>query len=166
MDEQIPPHWEQARRLVVSTACDAEPKFAVLRSAARAEQQKSRWADTVAADRARLLEPTPSLELHEHRSDQSCPVCGLGILDANWAVAARAALEQAENAARDLTAARAESRQAQSAVVNMARAAVPSCCPVPSCSEGVGHAGLSSDTIRLTLSKDVGEKPRQHSSLH
>lgn len=115
----IPAAWQQARQLVVPTAEDAELKLAVLRSAAQAERQEALRADTVAADRARLLES--SLEFHEHHGDQSCPVCGQGSLDENWAVAARAALERAESAARDLTAARAESRQARSAVVTMAR---------------------------------------------
>lgn len=115
----IPAAWQQARQLVVPTAEDAELKLAVLRSAAQAERQEALHADTVAADRARLLES--SLEFHEHHGDQSCPVCGQGSLDENWAFAARAALERAESAARDLTAARAESRQARSAVVTMAR---------------------------------------------
>jgi ABC-type hemin transport system ATPase subunit len=116
----VPASWEQARRLVVPTAEEAEPKLAVLRSAAQAEEQEAQRADTVAADRARLLES--SLEFHDQHGDQSCPVCGQGTLDQNWAVAARAALERAESAARDLTAARAESRQARSAVVTMVRA--------------------------------------------
>ena len=115
----VPASWQQARQLVVPTADEAEPKCAVLRSAAQAEQQEVRRADTLAADRARLLES--SLEFHEQHGDQSCPVCGQGTLDENWAVAARAALERAESAARDLTAARAESRQARSAVVAMVR---------------------------------------------
>ncbi|TDK99185.1 recombinase RecF [Mycobacterium paragordonae] len=115
----IPPSWEQARRLVVPNADHAEPKLAVLRSAARAEQREAQRADTVAADRARLLES--GLEFHEQHGDQSCPICGEGLLDAHWAVAARAALEQAETAAWDLTAARAESRQARSAIVAMVR---------------------------------------------
>lgn len=114
--------WAQARDLVVPTAEDAEPKLAVLRSAARAEQQEARRADILAADRARLLES--SLEFHQHHGDQNCPVCGQGTLDANWAVAARAALERAQSAARDLTAARAECRQARSAVVAMMRSVV------------------------------------------
>lgn len=118
----IPASWEQARRLAVPTVDDAASKLAVLRSAARAEQREAQRGDTVAADRSRLLES--SLEFHEHHGDQSCPVCGQGTLDQNWAVAARAALERAERAARDLTAARAESRQARSAVVAMARAVV------------------------------------------
>ena len=46
---------------------------------------------------------------------------GQGTLDENWHVAARAALERAESAARDLTAARAENQQARSAVVAMVR---------------------------------------------
>lgn len=115
----IPAAWEQACQLVVPSAEDVELKLAVLRSAAQAERQEALRADIVAADRARLLES--SLEFHEQHGDQSCPVCGQGSLDENWAVAARAALERAESAARDLTAARAESRQARSAVVTMAR---------------------------------------------
>ena len=115
----VPASWQHAHQLVVPTAEEAEPKCAVLRSAARAEQQEAQRVDTLAADRARLLEST--LEFHDQHGDQSCPVCGQGTLDENWAVAARAALERAESAARDLTAARAENQQARSAVVAMVR---------------------------------------------
>lgn len=116
----VPAAWEHARRLLVPTAEEADPRCAVLRSAAKAEREEARRADTLAADRARLLES--GLEFHDQHGDQNCPVCGQGTLDENWAVAARAALERAESAARDLTAARAESRQARSAVVAMVRA--------------------------------------------
>ena len=44
-------------------------------------------------------------------------MCGHGTLDANWAVAARAALEQEQQAAQALTAARAATAQARSAVM-------------------------------------------------
>jgi ABC-type lipoprotein export system ATPase subunit len=57
------------------------------------------------------------LDFHEHFGDQKCPVCGHGTLDANWAVAARAALEQEQQAAQALTAARAATDQAHSAVM-------------------------------------------------
>lgn len=115
----VPAAWEHASRLAVPTAEEAEPRCAALRSAAQAERQEARRADTVAADRARLLDS--GLAFHDQHGDQSCPVCGQGTLDENWAIAARAALERAESAARDLTAARAESHQARSSVVAMVR---------------------------------------------
>jgi ABC-type branched-subunit amino acid transport system ATPase component len=115
----VPAAWEQARQLAVPTAEESEPRCAALRSAARAEQQEVQRADALAADRARLLES--SLEFHEQHGTQRCPVCGQGTLDGDWAVAARAALERDQSAARDLTAARAEAQQARSAVVAMAR---------------------------------------------
>jgi energy-coupling factor transporter ATP-binding protein EcfA2 len=115
----VPAAWELARQLVVPTDEEAEPKCAALRLAAQAEQQEAQRADTLAADRAGLLES--SLSFHDQHGDQRCPVCGQGTLDENWAVAARAALERAQSAARDLNAARAETRQARSAVVAMVR---------------------------------------------
>lgn len=115
----IPPPWEQARQLTVPDAQEVEWAITRLRSAAVAEHQEAQRSDILAADRARLLES--GLELHDAHGEQSCPVCGQGFLDANWAAAARAALESAENAARELNAARAEAQQARSAVVALVR---------------------------------------------
>ncbi|OBK22390.1 ATP-binding protein [Mycobacterium asiaticum] len=115
----VPASWLIARQMAVPGADEADPKLAALRSAAQAAEEEAQRADAVAADRARLLES--SLRFHERHGDRSCPVCGRGTLDANWSIAARAALERAEGAARDLTAARAESQQARSAVVAMVR---------------------------------------------
>lgn len=114
-----PAAWEHARQLIVPSAEEAEPKCAALRSAAQAEQTEVRRVDALAADRAQLLES--SLEFHDEHGDQPCPVCGQGTLDEGWALAARAALERDQSALRDLTAARAETQQARSTVVAMAR---------------------------------------------
>jgi ABC-type hemin transport system ATPase subunit len=118
----VPAAWEQARQLLVPTLEEAQLKCSVLRSAAQAEQEEAQCTDMLAADRARLLES--SLEFHDQHGDQRCPVCGQGTLDEHWVVSARAALERAESAARDLTAARAESQQARSAVVALVRSVV------------------------------------------
>lgn len=115
----VPAAWEHARQLTVPSAEEVEPKCAALRSAARAEQREVQRVDALAADRAQLLES--GLEFHGQHGDQLCPVCGQGTLDENWALAARAALERDQSALSDLTAARAEARQARSAVVAMAR---------------------------------------------
>ena len=80
-------------------------------------------SDALAADRAKLLEH--GLTFHEQHGAQPCPVCGQGTLDDNWAVAARAALEQEQTAAEDLTAARAATHQARSALVAVVRAVAP-----------------------------------------
>ena len=88
-----------------------------LRSAADNEREEAERADALAADRGRLLEM--SLEFHDHHGDQKCPVCGHGSLTADWAVAARAALEQDQLAAQALTAARAATKQARSAVMRV-----------------------------------------------
>ena len=61
------------------------------------------------------------LDFHEHFGDQKCPVCGHGTLDETWAVAARAALEQDQEAAQALKAARAATAQARSAVMAAVR---------------------------------------------
>ncbi len=80
-------------------------------------------SDALAADRAKLLEH--GLTFHEQHGTQQCPVCGQGTLDDNWAVAARAALEQEQSAAQALTAARAATQQARSALVAVVRAVAP-----------------------------------------
>lgn len=116
----VPPAWQQARQLTAPSAEDAESKCTALRSAALAAQQEVRRVDALAADRAQLLES--SLEFHDQHGDQRCPVCGQGALDHEWALTARAALERDQSALRDLTAARAETEQARSAVVAMVRA--------------------------------------------
>jgi DNA repair exonuclease SbcCD ATPase subunit len=111
--------WEHARQLTQPSAEEVEPKCAALRSAAHAEQREVKRVDALAADRAQLLES--SLEFHDQHGDQRCPVCGQGTLDENWALAARSALERDQSALSDLTAARAETQQARSAVVAMVR---------------------------------------------
>jgi ABC-type hemin transport system ATPase subunit len=118
----VPVAWEQARQLLAPTLEEARLKCSVLRSAAQEEREEAQRTDMLAADRARLLES--SLEFHDQHGDLRCPVCGQGTLDEHWVVAARAALERAESAARDLTAARAESQQARSAVVALVRSVV------------------------------------------
>lgn len=116
----VPPAWQHARQLTAPSAEDAESKCTALRSAAQAAQQEVRRVDALAVDRAQLLES--GLEFHDRHGDQRCPVCGQGTLDHEWALAARAALERDQTALRDLTAARAETEQARSAVVAMVRA--------------------------------------------
>jgi energy-coupling factor transporter ATP-binding protein EcfA2 len=116
----VSPAWEHARQLTVPGVEEAESKCTALRSAALAAQQEARRVDALAADRAQLLES--SLDFHDQHGDQRCPICGHGTLDEGWALAARAALERDQSALRDLTAARAESEQARSAVVTMVRA--------------------------------------------
>lgn len=113
----VPAAWTRAQRLTVpgdeevALTCDA------LRSAADNEQEEAGRSDALAADRGRLL--AMSLEFHDHHGDQKCPVCGHGNLTADWAVAARAALEQDQLAAQALTAARAATNQARSAVIKV-----------------------------------------------
>ncbi len=115
----VPFTWQQAQRLAAPTDEEIRDKCAALRSAAENERDEERRSDAVAADRARLLEQ--GLGFHSDHGDQPCPVCGQGTLDGNWAVAARAALEQDQSAAQDLTAARAATQQARSAVLNLVR---------------------------------------------
>lgn len=151
--KNVPSSWEHARQLVVPAAEEADPKCAVLRSAALAEQREVDRADTLAADRAQLLES--SLEFHDQHGDQNCPVCGLGILDEAWAVAARAALERAQTAARDLTAVRAESSQARSAVVTMVRSVVrPPLAAADLASLGAARAAYD-DFAELPIGDDL-----------
>jgi hypothetical protein len=95
----------------VGLTCDA------LRSAADNKREEAERADALAADRGRLLEM--SLDFHDHHGDQKCPVCSHGNLTVDWAVAARAALERDQLAAQALTAARAATKQARSAVLKV-----------------------------------------------
>ncbi|MGE5697260.1 MAG: AAA family ATPase [Candidatus Sericytochromatia bacterium] len=119
----VPFAWQQAQRLAVLTADEAQPTCAALKSAAENEREEMRRSDALAADRARLLDI--GLTFHADHGDQPCPVCGQGTLDANWAIAARAALEQDRSAAEDLTAARAATRQARSALISLIRRVQP-----------------------------------------
>ncbi len=115
----VPFAWQQSQRLTAPTAEEAHDKCAALRSAADNERDETQRSDALAADRGRLLEM--SLSFHDQHGDQQCPVCGRGTLDTNWAIAARAALEQDQSAARDLTASRAATRQARSALIGLIR---------------------------------------------
>jgi ABC-type hemin transport system ATPase subunit len=116
----VPPTWQQAQRLTCPTAEEVSDKCAAVRSAAKSAREEAERSDALAADRSRLLEM--SLAFYESHGDQQCPVCGKGPLDSAWAVAARAALEQDQSAASDLTAARAATDQARAALVDMVRA--------------------------------------------
>lgn len=115
----VPAPWQQARQLSVPPNEDVESACTALLSATRAEQRELERADALAVDRAVLLER--GLEFHEQHGEQSCPVCGQGTLNDQWAVAARAALQRDQDAVRDLTAARAEAQRARNAVVAIAR---------------------------------------------
>ncbi|BBY44165.1 AAA family ATPase [Mycolicibacterium celeriflavum] len=118
-DAAVPQAWLRAERLTAREPNDIALKCDALRSAAESERQEMERSDALAADRAKLLEM--GLGFHEHFGDQKCPVCGHGILDESWAVAARAALEQDQEAAQALTAARAATAQARSAVMAAVR---------------------------------------------
>lgn len=115
----VPQAWQRAERLSTPDPDDIELKCAALRSAAENERQEAECSDALAADRAHLLEL--GLGFHSHHGDQKCPVCGQGTLDQTWAVAARAALEQDQEAAQALKAARAATEQARSAVIAAVR---------------------------------------------
>ncbi|MET0758515.1 MAG: hypothetical protein ABWY39_11450 [Mycobacterium sp.] len=119
----VPSAWPQAARLITPTSDEVEDKCTALRQAAQSEHEEMQRSDALAADRAKLLEH--GLTFHEQHGAQPCPVCGQGTLDDNWAVAARAALEQEQTAAEDLTAARAATHQARSALVAVVRAVAP-----------------------------------------
>lgn len=113
----VPTAWARAERLTTPSADEVALTCDALRSAADNEREEAERADALAADRGRILEL--SLEFHDHHGDQKCPVCGHGHLTADWAVAARAALEQDQLAAQALTAARAATKQARLALVRV-----------------------------------------------
>lgn len=113
----VPSAWSCAQNLATPDDEDVAQACQVLRSAADAEKEEVARADLLTADRARLLEV--SLEFHANHGDQKCPVCGSGDLSAEWAVAARKALEQAQHSAQALSSARATSRQARAVLTNM-----------------------------------------------
>ncbi len=115
----IPFAWQQAQRLTTPSLDEVHAKSAALKSAAKSERQEIRRTGGLAADRARLLET--GLTFHEQHGDQPCPLCGRGALNDNWALAARAALEREQAAAEGLTAARAATEQARSALVALIR---------------------------------------------
>ncbi|MFZ0833373.1 MAG: AAA family ATPase [Mycobacterium sp.] len=135
----VPFAWQQAQRLAVPIDDELEPKCAALKSAAQNEREEAQRSDALTADRARLL--GMGLTFHEAHGDQPCPVCGHGTLDGNWAVAARAALEQDLSAAEDLTAARAAAQQARSALVGLIRRIQP--------------PPLADDDLDLTAARDA-----------
>ena len=113
----VPSAWARAERLATPSPDEVALTCETLRSAADNEQEEAKRADALAADRGRLLQM--SLGFHDHHGDQKCPVCGHGNLTADWAVAARAALERDQLAARALTGARAATNQARSAVLRV-----------------------------------------------
>ncbi|EHB56117.1 SMC domain protein [Mycolicibacterium rhodesiae JS60] len=115
----VPPAWQQAQRLTCPTADEVRDKCVAMRSAAKSEREEIKRSDVLAADRSRLLEM--SLAFHENHGDQQCPVCSKGTLNEEWAVAARAALEQDQTTATNLAAARSATQHARSTLVEIAR---------------------------------------------
>lgn len=115
----VPPAWRQAQALSFPPPDEVAAKLEALRDAATKEAEESRHCDALATDRARLLEQ--ALEFHEQHGDQRCPVCGNGELNDSWAAAARAAMEQELSAARSLTAARAATTEARTAIISLVR---------------------------------------------
>jgi DNA repair exonuclease SbcCD ATPase subunit len=118
-ESAVPQAWARAERLSTPDPDEMALKCVALRSAAANEKEEAERSDALAADRGKLL--AMSLDFHEDHGDQKCPVCGTGTLDGNWAVAARAALEQDQEAVQALTAARAATAQARSAVMAAVR---------------------------------------------
>ena len=114
-----PTAWQQAARLTTPALDDVAQKLTTLREASTSERAEARNSDALATDRARLLEQ--ALAFHEQHGDQPCPVCRQGSLDSRWALDARAAVELEFRSARALTAARAVTAEARSAVVNLVR---------------------------------------------
>src|SRR5690606_25577723 len=108
------PAWHQAAELMVPDADEITATCEALRSAAENEREETQRSDALAADRSVLLEQ--ALKFHDQHGDQPCPVCERGTLDDRWAVAARAALDRQQSAAEALTAARAATGQARTAL--------------------------------------------------
>ncbi|MEU0499076.1 hypothetical protein [Mycobacterium sp. NPDC006124] len=97
----------------VETACTA------LRSAAAAQAEAERVADSLAADRIQFLET--SLEFHDRHGTQPCPVCAASTLDDEWVVRARAALAAEKDAAAALRVARSAAHRARQALTALIR---------------------------------------------
>jgi DNA repair exonuclease SbcCD ATPase subunit len=114
-----PAAWLEAERLSAPASDEAAFKIKALREVAIAEREEGRNSDALAADRAELLEK--GIAFHDQHGGQQCPVCGEGFLDARWAVSARDALRRELNAVSALTAARAATAQARSAVTQLIR---------------------------------------------
>ena len=111
--------WQQAERLTTPDAQEVAAACEALMSAKTREREETERADTLAADRAKLLEI--SLAFHDEHGEQRCPVCGEGTLDGHWAAAARAALEQDQLAVHALNAARNELQRARSTLIALVR---------------------------------------------
>ena len=81
-------------------------------------------SDALAVDRGRLLET--GLEFHDDHGTQTCPVCWARHPDEDWAVAARAALQQEQVPCAGVDGRPAPRlRQARSAVVNSSTTCAP-----------------------------------------
>ncbi|MHC9296587.1 AAA family ATPase [Mycobacterium sp. LTG2003] len=116
----VPSAWSYAQSLTAPDEQEVAQACHALRAAADAEKEEISRADVLTADRVRLLEV--SLEFHANHGDQKCPVCGGGDLTAEWAVAARSALEQAQQSAQVLSSARAATKQARTVLANIVHA--------------------------------------------
>jgi len=117
-----PVAWQQATSLSVPTSEEAGERLTALREAADKEREEASRSDSLASDRAQLLEL--GLQFHDQHGEQPCPVCGQGALDETWAVEARAAMEREVVASRALKAARAVASEARSALVALVRGVV------------------------------------------
>ena len=110
----VPSAWQLAVAVSAPAAQDVADACAELRAALAVERDVVRDSDALAVDRGRLLET--GLEFHDRHGTQSCPVCGQGTLDEDWAQRARAALQQEQAAVRALGEARSAVRRARNVV--------------------------------------------------
>lgn len=122
-EANLPPAWQQAERLTVPDSEEIAAGCLALRSAKTTEREETERADTLAADRGKLLEL--SLEFQAEHGEHRCPVCGEGTLDEHWAEAAREALQKDQLAVHALNAARIELQRARSSLVALVRSVPP-----------------------------------------
>ena len=119
----VPAAWQQMQWLTTPASDEVADACATLRSSAETQRYETERSDMLAADRGKLLQL--SLAFHDQHGEQRCPVCGQGTLDQHWAAAAREALERGQRAVQALTAARAATKQARSALVTLVRSVSP-----------------------------------------
>lgn len=114
----VAPALRALSELSVPTIDEIEESASELRSAVVGVQRTAVEAAALVDKRVSVLQS--ALEFHEHAGDVSCPVCGGGRLDADWADRTRTAVAEAESALAEYRAATGKLKQARQVSAGLA----------------------------------------------
>ncbi len=113
----VVPALRDLSELPVPTIDEIDASAARLRSAVAGVQRTAVEAAALVDKRVTVLQS--ALDFHDHAGDVSCPVCGGGRLDVDWADRTRTAVAEAESALAEYRAATSELKESRQSAVTL-----------------------------------------------